>query len=155
MVVDRTGPVCGCGRKGCLEAFLGGRLFVERYNAKSSQKIADLDAHQVFLRAQKNDELAKELVASWVEHLAIGVGNLINIFNPSRVTLSGGLSAAFPKIKKDFDEILLREAFKPSLKYCEVVVSKLQERAGFLGAALWARQQHHRHNGRTEKMSSM
>jgi predicted NBD/HSP70 family sugar kinase len=87
--------------------------------------------------------VAQDLIEDWIESLAIGTGNLINIFNPSRVILAGGLSAAFQQIKPKFMEILLREAFEPSLKYCEVVVSQLQERAALIGAALWAQQQHH------------
>jgi glucokinase len=153
MVIDRGGPICGCGRRGCLEAFVGGRLFVERYNEKSKDKIRDLDARSVFVRAKKNDQIAQELVEDWVEGLAVGIGNLINIFNPTQVILSGGLSAAYQEIKPVFLEILLREAFEPSLKYCEVVVSQLQERAALLGAALWARQQNHHKNERNKKMS--
>jgi len=143
-VIDPNGPLCGCGRHGCLEAFVGGRLFVAKYNEKSKDKIPELHAHLIFERAKKGDAIAQDLVYSWTKHLAIGVGNFINIFNPSRVTLTGGLSAAYHEIKTTFNEILLRESFEPSLKCCEVVVSQLQERAAILGAAIWARQQNSR-----------
>jgi glucokinase len=153
MVIDSNGPLCGCGRRGCLEAFVGGRLFVQRYNDSSKIKIPELEARRVFELAKTGDAIAEKLVATWIQALAIGVGNLVNIFNPSKVILSGGLSAVYHEIKQQFQEILVREAFEPSLKYCEVVVSELQERAGILGAGLWARQQIHSRDERTKTMS--
>jgi glucokinase len=152
MVIDHQGPYCGCGRQGCLEAFVGGRLFVQRYNEKAAAKIPELEARKVFELAESGDDHAKKLVKIWIESLAIGIGNLVNIFNPSKVILSGGLSAVYQEIKPVFQEILLREAFAASLKCCEVVVSQLQERAGILGAGLWARQQNHLSDERTKKM---
>jgi glucokinase len=144
MVIDRNGPVCGCGRTGDFEAWVGGRSLVNQYNEKSSNKIAELHSKDVFDRAKNKDPIAEELIENWILHLAVGIGNIINLFNPTQVILTGGLSAAFPEVESRFNKIFLHEAFKPSLNYCQIVVSQLQERAGIFGAALWARQQHER-----------
>jgi glucokinase len=144
MVIDRQGPLCPCGRKGDLEAWVGGRSFVAQYNERSQNKIPELASKEVFERAKNKDTIAMELVESWILHLAIGIGNLVNLFNPTQIILTGGMSAAFPELEERFNKIFLHEAFKPSLNYCEIVVSQLQERAGIFGAALWARQQHER-----------
>jgi glucokinase len=141
MTINFTGPLCGCGKRGCFEAYVGGKLLVEHYNQKSNKKIQDLHAQEVFTRAKNGDPVATLLIGDWIYALAVGIGNLINIFNPTIITLTGGMSRGFSDYQEKFQEILLSQAFETSLKCSKVVVSQLQEKAGLLGAALWARQQ--------------
>jgi glucokinase len=140
MTIDMNGPECGCGKHGCLESFVGARRFVERYNVSAVNKVEPLDAHEVFKRAKSGDRHAEQLVHEWTRALAVGVGNLVNIFNPSKVVLTGGVSRAFNYVEPEFKKILVTQAFEASLKWTEVVVSQLQEKAGLYGAALWAQQ---------------
>ena len=144
MTIDMRGPLCACGKRGCLEAIVGGHGLVARYLERATEKIRDLSPHEVFNRAKLGESLALTLAHEWAEGLAVGVGNLLNIFNPTRVTLTGGVSQNFTFVEERFRKKLLTEAFALNVKYCEIVVSKLQNKAGLLGAAIWAHQNYER-----------
>lgn len=138
MSIDRNGPKCACGKRGCLEAFVGGASLIQLYESLSPSK-EKVSPEEIFERAQKNEKLAKDLVHAWTQNLAIGIGNLVNIFNPHAVILTGGLSASFPKVEKDFNNFLITQAFHHVLQWNEVRVSQLQGKAGLIGAAVWAK----------------
>jgi glucokinase len=140
MTIDMKGPLCECGKRGCLEVFVGGAALVKRYNEKAPKKLETLTPQELFNRARLGEELALNLVHSWTEGLAIGIGNLLNLFNPTKVILTGGISPSFSFVEERFKKNLLTQAFVPSIKCTEIVVSKLQNKAGLLGAALWAQQ---------------
>ncbi|MDZ4678236.1 MAG: ROK family protein [Oligoflexia bacterium] len=138
MSIDRNGPLCECGKRGCLEVFVGGASLVKRYNERQSQPVIGITPQEIFNRAGAGESLAQEFVKEWVWALAIGVGNLVNIFNPQKIILTGGVSHAFNANADEFHKILLTEAFKESLKWCDVAVSQLQDKAGIIGVAAWA-----------------
>jgi glucokinase len=146
MTIDRNGPPCNCGKRGCLEAFVGGASLVRRYNEKQTKPVDGITPHEIFKRASSGESLAQEFVKEWVQALAIGVGNLVNIFNPQKVLLTGGVSHAFTAHADEFRKILFAEAFKESLKWCDVAVSQMQDKAGLIGAAAWAQNIHERKN---------
>ena len=145
MTIDMNGPRCECGKFGCFEALVGARLLVARYNQKSKTKIKDLDASTLFAKAKATgkeaDPIARDLAKLWTKALAVAVGNLVNIFNPTLISLAGGVSHAFKEYESEFHKILLTEAFDTSLKCVNVSVSEIQEKAGLYGAAVWAKQQ--------------
>lgn len=136
MTIDQNGPLCNCGKRGCLEAFVGAYAFVSLYNSKASQKVSSPE--EIFALADEGKSPAIEIRDLWVRALAVGVGNLINIFNPRLIVLTGGVSRSFDKISASFGEILLTQAFEDSVKWTKVVVSRLQQKSGLLGAALQA-----------------
>lgn len=141
MTIDRNGPLCNCGKRGCWEAYAGADSLVRLYNEKAQPKVEKLTAHEIFNRARIGESLALEMVSNWVQSMAIAVGNLINIFNPKKIVLTGGVSRSFHHHETEFKKILVTQAFEDSLNCAEVVVSQLQNKAGLLGAALRAQQQ--------------
>ncbi|MCC6276853.1 MAG: ROK family protein [Oligoflexia bacterium] len=135
MTIDQNGPVCACGKRGCLEVFVGGRGLLKNYLERGGRASS---VKEVFASAASDESLAQELIAQWTKALAIGVGNILNIFNPREVVLAGGLSGSFPQVKNEFQKILITQSFKESLKWCEVRKSRLDDNSGLLGAASWA-----------------
>ncbi len=101
MSTDPTAPLCGCGQRGCWEAFVGLNNFTR--NAKTWLDFIEFDepwymaakhseqglrAEDIFQAAIKdNDASAYYLVKNWVEHTAVGIGNLIMAYNPSTIVL--------------------------------------------------------------------
>lgn len=91
LTIDPTGPVCTCGRRGCLEAFASGpnleRRFAERYCDHP-------DGREIFRRAGVGNPEALALIRETADYLARGLGAAISLLNPARVVLGGGLCEA-------------------------------------------------------------
>jgi glucokinase len=114
IVVDPTGPVCLCGKRGCVE-----RLASGPYMAQNARELLEKEAHNsptstrgeilkyllgndldlitgqiVSAAAAHGDELAREVLykAAWA--LGVGIGNVANLMNPQRFVLGGGVTKA-------------------------------------------------------------
>lgn len=126
MKIDLAGKVCGCGGKGCLETLSSGSAL---------KKTTGLDALSLELAARQGDKKAQEAIAKMAHYLAIGVANLVNIFNPEMVIIGGGLSnmreLLITPVKKEFKKY----ALTLSAKSVKIVKAKLGAKAGVLGAA--------------------
>jgi glucokinase len=151
MVVDPSGPLCGCGRRGCWErfasgtglAYLGGKAAAEgrapRLLGLAGGDANAVRAEHVVAAAREQDAGATAVVAAFGDYLALGLANLAEILDPGRIILGGGLVAA--------GEVL----FGPGLRaYASrsrrgsgpravpVVMAELKERSGAAGAAALA-----------------
>lgn len=103
MAVDPDGPLCGCGRRGCLEAVASGTAIARQAEALIAQgggkKILDylepghtVSAREVAQAAHDGDEEALDLLLRAGRYLGAGIASLINILNPERVILGGGMA---------------------------------------------------------------
>ncbi|MDN4593362.1 ROK family protein [Polycladomyces subterraneus] len=146
-IVDPEGPPCGCGRKGCLESLASGTAIAKfGQNTDPSSLIHSLAmedgglvrAEHVFEAYRMGDAQAEIIIRQTVLYLAIGLSNLIHIFNPGKIVVGGGVSRAgdmlFPLLREQLESYLMA----PFRGTCEVVPASLGEDAGVLGAAaLW------------------
>ncbi|NLZ94104.1 MAG: ROK family protein [Firmicutes bacterium] len=101
MVIEPEGPLCGCGKRGCLEALASGTAIAKQAQADASagnstslktlaaQK--NLTAKEVFTAAAQNDQLAQNIIKKAFFYLGIGIVNIINLLNPSAIVLGGGI----------------------------------------------------------------
>jgi len=145
MIVDPSGPVCSCGSKGCLETFSSVtgmrkwvKIFRERYpNSlvfKYSEKEA-VDAKAIFDAFKEGDRLATLVVRKFNWGLGIGIGSMVNIFNPDLVILSGGISRASDIFLKEVKQVAHEHTY-PSLSHSyDIIISELKEKGAILGAA--------------------
>lgn len=86
-VIEPNGPLCDCGKRGCLEAFVGDPGLLRM--AAESMTNAPATSEQLLAAANQGDPLARAVFARAGEVLGRGIANLINIFNPSHVLISG------------------------------------------------------------------
>jgi glucokinase len=125
MIIDSKGFTCGCGNVGCLEALGSGSAIKKR---------AGMDAIAVELAARQGDKKAIEVVQETAHYLAIGIANLVNIFNPEMVILGGGVmqmrELLLTPIRKEFKKY----ALTLPAKSVRIVRAKLRTDAGVLGA---------------------
>lgn len=151
MTIDFNGPVCTCGKKGCLEAFCGGwgiaaraREAVEKDGkGAASRKLLDLANNQVekitanlVVQAfHQNDPMASEIIERMKLGLIAGCASLVNILNPCRLIVGGGLVEGMPEIIGMIDQGVKREALKAATRTLEVVRAKLGKELGVLGSA--------------------
>jgi glucokinase len=100
LVVDPAGPRCGCGRRGCVEAFAGGRGLERRARAELRGRArpdgtpVPWRAADVFRAARAGDVDAARLVADGEAALARGLAALITAVDPERIVVGGSLALA-------------------------------------------------------------
>ena len=106
-VVD-SGELCGCGKRGCLETYVGPRSILRRVRRalengapRDGLRRADIDPAQIDMEmvveaAQAGNRAALDALEEAGYHLGIGISNVINLFNPEMVVLGGALNMASP-----------------------------------------------------------
>lgn len=132
---DKT-AVCGCGLSGCSEAYLSGVNFGKRAGLALNRP--GISAKEVAELAQKNDPAALSLFAEYSDLLAAYMQNMVVLFYPERIILTGSFAYASPhflaatesKLQKLLARRLLTLPIMPKLS-----LSRLGNNAGVLGAA--------------------
>lgn len=126
MIIDPHGPLCGCGNHGCLEALASGSAL---------KKKMGMDAISVELAARQGDKQAQQAIEEMAHYLAIGIANLVNIFNPEMVIIGGGLSNMRELLLDPIRNQFKKYAMSLSARSVKIVRAKLGTKAGVLGAA--------------------
>lgn len=138
-VVNPEGDDCKCGGKGCVETEVAAAKIVKNYLAmKKKEEI--LDTEEIYLRAEKGDKDAIEAFRKAGYYLGIGLSSLINILNPQRIVIGGGIIGAGDFIMKPAVEEIKRRCHEWIYKNTEISIASLGNRAGMIGAALWAKE---------------
>ncbi len=144
MSIDQNGPRCACGRRGCVEAYVGLngilRLVKEKLIINKQSLLKDIDLKKltpkdIYHAALKGDEVAVEVFRQVGEYLGIGLGNVINLLNIERVVVGGGISKAGEFILGPARESLSKVALKVCLDIVSVVPASFVDKAGIVGAA--------------------
>jgi glucokinase len=94
-----------------------------------------ITAQTVYEAAAAGDELALEVVNDTAKFLAVGVANLLNVFNPEVVVVCGGVTLAGDHLFLPLRREVSRRAFKPAVAACRIVPGELSGTAGVYGAA--------------------
>jgi glucokinase len=126
--IEPDGPWCGCGNRGCLEAF-----------ARADQIAAmcgTATAEEAIERARGGDPGAVDGLGQVGRYLGIGIANMIAVISPDRVVLGGGISAAGDLLLEPIRAELRRRVRTTSLDEVEVVTAQLGTWAGAIGAAV-------------------
>jgi glucokinase len=131
-VIEVGGPPCGCGNRGCVEAFAAGAALCRLGGLASPAA--------VFAAAAAGDERAAEAVRSVVGRLAVGIANLVTVLWPERVVVGGGVAAAGEALFGPLRAAVAAAAPLVDPDAYEVVPAALGPAAGAIGAALWAQE---------------
>ncbi|MDR7401919.1 MAG: ROK family glucokinase [Armatimonadota bacterium] len=145
-VVDLDGPVCGCGRRGHLEALASGRaiarMAAEAVAAGRPTSLAALGADPARLSAEvvareagRGDAVAREIFERAGFYVGVGVANLLNLLNPRRVVIGGGVSKAGALLLDPVRRTARQLAFERPARDAEIVPAALGDDAGVVGAA--------------------
>ena len=145
--IDTEGRRCKCGNYGCLEAYASGPNIalraVEEIEAGAESQLSTIvggdlgkiTAQTVYQAAADGDELALEIVSDTAKFLGVGIGNLLNVFNPEVVVVCGGVTLAGDHLFEPLRRETARRAFKPAVAACRIVPGALSGTAGVYGAA--------------------
>jgi predicted NBD/HSP70 family sugar kinase len=91
--MDPSGPVCHCGKRGCLETFVGDNALVTL--AGLTAPATDDKVAAVFAAARSGQSGPLAAVQRVAESLGRGIAELVNVLNPERVILGGTLADVF------------------------------------------------------------
>jgi N-acetylglucosamine repressor len=86
-VIDPEGPLCDCGKHGCLEAFVGDPGILRAAQMALGRPVASVD--ELVLLAESGDEPARSVFTHAGDILGRAVANLLNVFDPQRIIISG------------------------------------------------------------------
>ena len=150
VVLDPEGPLCTCGKRGCLEALASGWSIGKRaaealssYDGETSlRQLAESDqeitAEQVFRAAENGDEFALAVVERAAHYLGLGIAAAINLLNPSLVVIGGGVSKAGETLFRPVRQAVTEFAMEGIADAVQVVPAQLGDNVGILGAVALA-----------------
>ncbi len=144
--LDPNGPLCGCGQRGCWEAYVGGRNVAEQLKAKIRdgnvtttmvEKAGGIDKIDVRAFEQAAREGDRFAMAEWdmfTDRVAQGIGNLIMILNPDVIVLGTIAIHTGDFVMGPIRDKLPKYTWEWPLKVCKVVPSSLGGKIGDLAA---------------------
>ena len=149
IVIVHGGEECTCGRRGCWERY-GSATALVRQTQKAMQEnpdskmweicaaLEDVGGRTAFEAERAGDKAAKAVVEQYLDYLADGLANFINVFQPEVIALGGGVSHE----KEESLLIPLQERVstmcfgREADRHTKLVTAKLGNDAGIIGAAL-------------------
>lgn len=149
-VRTRDGRRCGCGERGCLEAYAGGhnlsaqvRELIASGRAPLLATLVGEDVSQanpshLEQAALQGDAAARELYDFAAEALAVAIANQITMLNPGRLILGGGVLTRCPALRERVLDGVRVHASVSSRENLAVVEAALGDDSGLIGAALLA-----------------
>jgi glucokinase len=145
--IDYDGPICNCGSRGCVEAFVGQRYLsqrtAERLKKNPHSKILQLvdgnpekiEPYYISQAAHDGDELAIEILTEAGELLGVAIGAVMNTFDLRVSVLGGGVSAAGNFVLDAITHSIQAHVLNHLRPDIRVLQAKLGNNAGILGAA--------------------
>ncbi|MBP3921364.1 MAG: ROK family protein [Ruminiclostridium sp.] len=146
-VIEYNGRQCGCGRKGCFEAYSSAtalinatkRAMEENKNSamwEIAGSIENVDGKTAFDAMRKNDATGKAVVEEYLNYLGCGLVNVVNTFQPEMLLIGGGICKEGEYLTKPLEEYIARESYciNPE-KSTKLGIAKLGNDAGIVGAA--------------------
>jgi glucokinase len=125
---------CGCGRDRCLETVASASAIARDYGERTQS--VDVTAEEVAARVRDGEPAATAVWTTAVEALAEGIAAAITLFDPGRIVIGGGLSAAGPTLLDPLLRALTGRLPLDSLP--DLRTAELGDRAGCIGAAFLA-----------------
>ncbi|MBX9623905.1 MAG: ROK family protein, partial [Gemmataceae bacterium] len=146
------GRLCGCGARGCLEAYASatqvalrareamaawrGPTKLKQYYTANDDEFT---SKEVFDLARAGDECALQVVDDTAYYLALGACNVTAVVDPEMVVYAGGMVAAGEWFRAMIDAHVRRFGLPYPTKTLKIAFATLGGDAGFIGAAGWAR----------------
>ena len=153
MVIAENGEQCTCGSRGCFEAYCSATALIrdtkramdahpESLLHAVAAESGGVDGRTAFLARERGDAAASQVVDAYIEHLACGLTNLVDIFFPEVLALSGGIANQGSKLLQPLREKVRERSFgsRYAVRHTRLELCTLGYRAGVIGAAMLARE---------------
>lgn len=133
-VVSDEGKPCGCGGRGCVEAYASASAVQKRAAALG----LPADAARLFAIARSGEGQAQEIFAEAGSFLGRAIAEAIKLLDIRHVSISGGLTGAWPFLQPAMEQAMNDALIPPLRGKVSILRSTLNDRGGLLGAGLLA-----------------
>ncbi|MEW9530291.1 ROK family protein [Microbispora sp. NPDC049125] len=134
MVVNPDGRLCGCGSRGCLEAEVGERALLE-HAGRYGEAVGRDGVRAVVDAADRGDVVAQDAMQRVGNYLGLGVGSLINVFNPEMVVFGGMLREIYLGSAAQVRSRIAAGTLVATREHVRLRTSALGDDATLMGAA--------------------
>lgn len=135
ITIDRNGPECPCGSRGCLELYCSATALTEKIRTVHPELNSD-DILPGFFKAVLEKGIPYiGLLREFQENLALGIVNVIHAYGPDTVVIGGGVMKSHEVILPGVIEIVHKRAWTFPRKSVNIAASELGNRSAVLGAA--------------------
>jgi glucokinase len=146
VTIDWTGRRCGCGQRGCVEAYASGSAIARRAaealahgrEPSTLREAAEVTAETVAAHAAQGDWLARRVWDGATAALGRAVAVLVNVVEPQLVVLGGGVTRAGDALLLPVRRAALAQAMRPAAAAVRIELSALGDTVGVVGAAATA-----------------
>jgi glucokinase len=152
VTVNFSGPLCGCGKRGCIEMYASGtaisrraRNLLDSARNKHSRilkmaagKVSNVTAEIVNQAARAGDKLATQVLQEASDHLAIWLGNIIDLLEPEVIIVGGGIGRVMTSFRGRMRRTLETWAINPGALRIPILNARYGAQSALAGAgALW------------------
>ncbi len=149
VTIDYRGPVCHCGKRGCIEILAAGPAIGKRARAKveaeparaarilefAKGNVASVTSEHVAQAYVAGDPLAREVLEETVELLVPWLGNIVDLLDPDILVMGGGVSSTLQPFFGEIKERLPRWCVNPRASEIPLVLAHYGADAGIAGGA--------------------
>ncbi|WP_404331700.1 ROK family protein [Mesobacillus maritimus] len=128
MIVAVDGRPCSCGNKGCWEQYASETSLIQHLSTVLDR--SDLSRDDVLTLLAEEDTTTIEEVEKWIVYIAIGLNNVINLYNPETVVINSEILSSYHHSVNKLESHLHSSVSQ----YCKIVLSNLGDTACVMGA---------------------
>lgn len=132
-VIDPEGPLCDCGKHGCLETYVSDGALVRQ--ARDALQGEELTIEEMVARASDGEPALQAIFKRAGHVLGVGVANMVNIFDPARIIITGEGTRAGALLFDPMLESIERHTFNGLAEDVEIVIQEWGDEAWARGAA--------------------
>src|SRR5580658_11134366 len=149
MTVNFSGPLCGCGKRGCIEVYASGTAISRRARSllgstrnkhspmlkMAGGKVSDVTAETVNKAARSGDKLARQVLEEASDHLTIWLGNIIDLLEPEVIIVGGGIGRVMMSFRARMRRTLETWAINPGARRVLILNARYGAQSALAGAA--------------------
>lgn len=148
-VINVNGAECTCGRKGCWESYASATALIAQTKQAMKENpeskmwncagndIESVNGRTAFDAMRMGDEAAKAVVDKYIYYVAVGIINVINVFQPDVLCVGGGICNEGETLLAPIRKYVVEERYsKYAQKQTEICKAQLGNDAGIIGAAM-------------------
>lgn len=147
--IDIHGPMCGCGKRGCIEVYASGTGIARAAQKRIKENeggasrmlqlaggnIAGITSENVAEAARAGNPLARSILEDAADHLAIWIGNMVDLLDPDVVILGGGVGRLMISYRERMRKLLDTWAINPGQRQVPIVEAHFGSESALVGAA--------------------
>ncbi len=133
--LSHSREACNCGGRGCLERLIGNRSISARARAVFKRPIS---LEELSSRARSGDRRAAAVWQETAQHLGIVLTGIVNLLNPDRIVIGGGISNARELLFRQLRAMIKERAMPVQARDVTIVKARFSNDAGIIGAAVLA-----------------